>query len=266
MAEDIFESGDEQESTNDIFEMPEDDTPDIDDGPSSDDLNNTVEQLRTQNEQLQQRAQLLDQFEANPERVIRDVANRLGFELRAQGSSNNDEELDDPPRHVVESISQKLPQEMQFMAESLAKASWAANQAALRPLQEQQAQDRSKAIIQERDTIAAELDARNPTWRTHLPEMEQRFEFLKQAINGGSMRHPKFGTLQEMLLELTTGASSANATAARRMRDAAQNTTSNSSHQGPRGADVRRQINEAKSTQDKFKIAFKAAIAEHGNL
>jgi len=223
--------------------------------------------LQAENARLAQRAQLLDDFERNPESVLRDVAGRLGMELTPRQANNEPSAQDStPPKELVDSISQSLPPEMQFMADALAKATHTANQAALRPFQQQQAQTAEQQRMAERDAIAAEMDSLHPTWKQSLTDMEERYNFLKTAVNGGSMRHPKFGTLQEMLFQLATGSKDAATTAAARMRDAAQNATSQSDNQAPAAVDIQKQIADAKSSDDKFTIAFKAAMAEHGNL
>lgn len=241
-----------------------DETPDVvDSGPS-------IEELQAQIDQLTARAQLVDQFEANPEGVLRSVAGRLGMELvpsgngNSNGATNGTQSSDGPPQSFIETVSQNLPPEMQFMGESLARASWIANQESLRPFQQQQVQEREEARNAERDRAAAEMDAKHPEWRRSLAEMEELYSFMKTATNGGAMSHPKFGSLQEKLFELVTAGKTASTTAASRMRDAARNGTSTSSSQGSSGPDISELIGKQTTREDKFKVALKAALGEHG--
>ena len=235
-------------------------------GAQTDDNSTLIEDLQAEVAWLRERTQLIDQFEADPQGVLQGVAERLGMSLAPSQGNNNatqDQANSSPPQSFVDNISRNLPPEMQFMAPSIAQATWIANQETLRPFQQQQENTLRQQSIRERDQIAAEMDASHPEWRQSIGEMEEWHNFVRDAVNGGSMRHPKFGTLQEVLFKLATGNKSAVTTAASRMRDAANNATSTSSNQSPSPVDVQKQIAEAKTPNDKFDIAFRAAMAEH---
>lgn len=240
----------------------------VSDGTVNNVDNNRIQELQAEVDRLAERAQLLDSFEANPEATLRNVAERLGMELvnKQAGNADQNQESSKPPQSFVDTISQNLAPEMQFMAQSLAQASWAAHQAAIQPFQQQQEQTARAQLDAERQAIVAEMDAAHPEWKQSLNQMEELYNFLKTATNGGSMRSPKFGSLQEVLFKLATGDKSAATIAAARMRDAGRNATSTGDNQSPAPVDVDKQIREAKSTDDKFEIAFRAAMAEHGNL
>lgn len=243
-----------------------DDTSSTDDANTVD-LNVTIQELSAENTRLTERARLVDDFEADPQGVLQRIAERLGMSLVPAESNTNatqDQTSASPPQSFVDNISQSLPPEMQFMAPGIARATWIANQEAIRPFQEQQQVTLQQNRTRERDQIAAEMDASHPEWRQSISQMEEWHNFVRDAVNGGSMRHPKFGTLQEVLLQLATGNKSAVTAAASRMRDAASNATSTSSNQHPSPVDVAKQIREAKNPNDKFDIAFRAAMAEHG--
>lgn len=231
------------------------------------DMETVREEMQAEIDRLTQRAQLLDEFEANPQAVLSNVAERLGMDLvpkQSAGASSQGTSNTQPPPTFVDNVTRNLPPEMQFMGDSIAAATWIANQDALRPFQQQQLESAQRANLQERDRIAAEMDASHPEWRKSIGDMEERYTFIREAVNGGSMQHPKFGSLQEMLYGLATGEKSAVTTAASRMRDASRNATSTSSNQSPSPVSVQKQIREAKTPDDKFTIAFQAALAEHG--
>ena len=67
-----------------------------------------------------------------------------------------------------------------------------------------------------------------------------------------------------MLLQLVTGEKGAVNTAVSRMTNASRNATSRSDNQSTAPVDVEKLIKEASTGQDKFDIAFRAAMAEHG--
>jgi hypothetical protein len=224
-----------------------------------------LERLRTENQRLAERTRILEDFEQNPESVIRDAASRLGLDLvprqgdrRQQGSANQ------PNSEFLSSLRDNLPPEMQFMADALGQAVWAATQSTLKPLQEQQTNEQMRSRNMERDAIVAEMDSSHPGWRDSLGEMEGLFNFLRDAASGGTMKHPKYGSLQEMLYKLVNGDSQATRTAVNRMRNAAQNASSVSTGGQEGGFDIQKQLNNAKSRQERFKIAFRQALAENG--
>lgn len=232
------------------------------------------QQLQEENRTLRQRSEVLDNFERNPEGVLRDVAGRMGLELvpkqggQPQNGQQHNQTNSGPPREYVERLSQSLSPELQFMTEPIAQAAWMASQESIRPIQEQQTRERTSQFTRERDTIVAEMDKKYPAWRSALPEMEERFNFLREAANGGPQRHPRFGSVQEMLYTLAPGGrqgGNARRNSAERQRSAPQNATSLSTGgQGTDEAEVQKQIDNAKSDSDKFRIAFRAAMAEHG--
>ena len=226
-----------------------------------------IEDMQAEITRLTERTQLVDQFEANPQAVLRSVAERLGMALvpaQTNGNGNQAQDNSSPPQSYTDTVTSSLPSEMQFMGDSIARATWAANQESLRPFQEQQRASNERASLAERNAIAAEMDASNPGWRDKVGEMEERYTFIRDAVNGGAMKHPKFGSLQQMLLALVAGENGAVNTAVSRINSAGRNATSRSDNQSTAPVDIAKLIKDASSGQDKFDIAFRAAMAEHG--
>lgn len=224
------------------------------------------ERLRTENERLSERARVLDDFERDPQRVIRDVANRMGLDLvPKQGQGQQQSRKEKPPQEYVDRISENLPPEMQFMAESLAQASWVANQESLRPYQEQQTQERMRQRQQEIDAIAADMDSKHPSWRRSLTDMEQLYNFLSESANGGPMRHPRFGSVQEALYKLVSGGNTGERRAAERQREAARHASSvGENGQNTGEPDIQTLIGKEKDQQKRWRMAFNNALSEHG--
>jgi hypothetical protein len=218
-------------------------------------------------DQLRERTRMLDDFERDPETVIKNVANRMGLDLvprNGRQQSQSQTPNGQPSREFIDRISQSLPPEMEFLAEGLANGMWAANQEALRPLQEQQASERMRSRTQERDSIVADMDTKYPGWRDVLGEMEQIYQFMRES-DTGSMKHPKYGSLQELLYKLVTGDNrQATRNAVNRMRSAPGNRTSLSDGGQDTGADFRQMLSKEKDRSRKFSMAFRQALSEHG--
>jgi hypothetical protein len=231
--------------------------------------NRELDDLRRENYRLQERARVLDDFEQNPEKVLRDAATRLGLDLvpRSQqsGSRQGEQPGEAPTAEFMNRLRSKLGPEMDFMADALGEALWDVTQSTLKPIREQQTSERMRSHQMERDAIVAEMDSQAPGWRDSLGEMEGLFNFIRDAANGGTMKHPKYGSLQNMLYRLVSNDRGATRNAATRMRSAAQmGASSISNGQSSPGLDIEKQMNNAKSRQDRFKIAFRQALKEHG--
>jgi hypothetical protein len=212
---------------------------------------------------------VLDEFERNPERVLRDVATRMGLDLvprgvvqGQQGANDYEGSTQQPPREFVEKISRSIPPDYSFMAEALASAAWAANQEGLRPLYQQQADQRLQERNRDRNAAVADMDTKYPNWRNSLTDMEEIYTFLRES-ESGSMRHPKFGSVQELLYRLVTGEKDATQRATNRMRNASLNATSRSEGGRDSGPDVFAQMNKAKSRSEKFRLAWNQALVDH---
>lgn len=270
MAEEFAETGDGFESFSDTavddYDMDDDDeavSGDTEAGRQDLGQNQELSRLQEENRRLAERVRMVDQFEQNPEAVMRDIASRMGMDLvPRQGSQTQDNNR--PPREFEDNLSKNLPPEMQFMAGSLAPAVWTAIQESMKPFVERQTQERARASTQERDAIVADMDTRYPQWRDHLPEMESLYDWIKGVAAGGSARHPKYGSLQETLFRLVTGDGQATATAANRMRRSAQQGTSLSDTSRESTPSVEALIGKAKTRDERFKIAFQAALRENG--
>jgi hypothetical protein len=229
-------------------------------------LTSQLEEAQAEIARLTERTQIVDQFERDPEGVMRDVLNRMGYDMspRGQAQTQNTTSNVQPPQEFVESIRSNLSPDVQFMAEDLARASWIATQGAIQPLQQQQDSARQQQVDRERQEILAELGSTHPGWETAKSDMEGLYAFLQQAVNGGPLRHPKYGTVHEMMYKLATGEQRAATDAARRMATVARNRT-NESNTTPSQPSVEQMISQAKSGADKWKIAFDAAMREHAS-
>lgn len=114
--------------------------------------------------------------------------------------------------------------------------------------------------------MATSLSESMPGWEEHEDAMLERLNFLRNAISGnGPMVHPRYGSVLEMLYRWTTGEARATAEAGRRMQQALQSRTTTGS--GTRGArpNVTDQIGKTSDDQEKWRIAFRDALAQAQN-
>lgn len=229
-------------------------------------LQSRVDELESQLSANAQRLQIVEAFERDPVGTIQRAARELGISLgeqegRSQGSPQTTAQLD---QAVLNQVKQALPPEMQFMADDLAKATLTATQSILNPVLKDMQDKEAAARVAERDRLAAEMDKRHPDWRSVQGEMADLYNFLKQALNGGSLESPKFGSAQQILYNVIAGDRGATTAAASRMRDAAVNASSQSQSPSSQSVDVGKLIREAKTPDDKMRIAFRAALSETG--
>ena len=161
----------------------------------------------------------------------------------------------DVPRELVESIKANLPDELQWMAESQAKAQWAAAQMMLKPLVEQQKQTQQSQLAQEWDRLAEELTESAPGWEEHEPEMAELLNFMQ----GPQMRHPKYGSKHQLLYNLVNSNAAATAQVAKRMNAAVKNRPSSGITTGRTATNFADRIKQAKNSQEAFRLAAQAA-------
>jgi len=222
------------------------------------------QKLQAENERLTERGRILDRFEQDPEGVLRDTASRLGMELVPRGQQSSAPDQDKPPAEFLAKLGQRLPDDWKFLGDVLGPALWDSVQEHVKPLQEQQTQQQRSATQGEVTRVEAEMDAKHPDWRTHERSMNDLYKWLQAPGQHGGLNHPKFGSVYEAMYKLATGNTAATRQAASRMRDAAQNATSVSDGANGMAPDVDRQMSNAKSRSERYRVAFRAALAENG--
>ena len=161
----------------------------------------------------------------------------------------------DLPPGLVEQVKNSLPPELQWMAESQAKAQWAAAQMLLKPLVQQTQQQQRQAVEQEWDKLADELSQQAPGWEEHENEMTELYDFLQSQ----KLSHPKFGSKHQLLYNLVTSNAAATAQVAKRMTQAAKNRPASGISTGKTASNLSDRIKQAKTSQDAFRLAAQAA-------
>ena len=213
---------------------------------------------------LRQQASVAQRFSTDPDfarRFIMEGAQRLGLQVQEP-----QREPQGPPPDYVAKVAGSLSEELKFLAPQIAAASWTANQAILEPvLRRNEAQDAQQKQATY-DSMAKELSGESPGWEQYEDTMLEILSFLRGAVSGsGSMNHPKYGSALKLLYRLASGDAQASATAGRRMQAALRSGTRTSSGggRGP-GPDLETMISKAKTSQQKWGLAFQNALREHG--
>jgi hypothetical protein len=217
-----------------------------------------LQQLRTQ-------AQVLQRFNTDPDfakRVLLDRAAQLGIPLPGmQGQQQQG-----PPADYIESVRSTLSPELQFMAPQIANATWTATQAQIAPIQQVQQQQLAQQREQSYQAMAQQLEQEAPGWTQYEDEMVNLLGFIQQAAQGkGSMEHPKYGSMLKLLYRMASGDAQASSTAARRMQTALRaGTRTSSGATRSNGPSLETMINQAKSPQQKWQLAYQHALREQG--
>jgi hypothetical protein len=227
----------------------------------------------TELQQLREKAAIVDRFYGDQtymRQVILQAAPALGLRLAPAEPSTpagapSGSQGSAPPAQFVANLRARLGDQLAFMAEPLASAVWDAQQQTLAPLQERQQALQQDQRDSEYQTVAAQLSQEIPGWDSRENDMLQIMQFLRGALNGGSLRHPRYGSALKLLYSLATGNGQATATAAQRQGQAARNAT----RTGMGGArspapNLEEQLRKLPSFQTQMEAAFKDTIREMG--
>lgn len=165
---------------------------------------------------------LVERFNTDPavrRQILQQYAHELGLpDNQGQPAQATGTAGETPPVEFVKAFKDALPPELQWMAESQAKATWVANKLAMAPYEQQLKSREIESREAEWDGLAAALP---PGWELHEEEMSHLLDFLTSP----KMRHPVYGNKLELLYRLATGEAAAATTAIERMGAAAQNRT-----------------------------------------
>jgi hypothetical protein len=284
MGESFF--GDQEDLPLEGTEQPEDDASDVldddlddeetpepdEDTPGPGSSRSSRAQRRRQRyesriRELEEQVGIVQQFRSDPHGTMRAVAQQLGYELRPASQDPSTPSRSEVPRDVLQMAEQALREDnpdLAFMAPALAKVAYQIAKQTVEPVNNQtQALNQTRRAQEYREAVD-QLESEYPEWRTHETEMSQRLDFLKSALNGGPMVHPKYGNVLNILYGWSSGDGRAIVAAARRMSEAARNRVSTGVRQTRNVPDVQAQIKKAKSRQDKMRIALNASLGELG--
>lgn len=215
---------------------------------------------------LRDKAEAVDRFWSDPEyarQVLQQRTSQLGLsptQAPSQAAGGDGSPVTRAPSELVDAVKRNLSPELQWMAETIANAHWAAHQVTARPVEERRQNEQMAQRLDQYEEMAAALSEKAPGWEDHEDEMEELLNFLESD----KMHHKRFGSKLDILYAIVTGNATAIAEASRRMSGAARSRTPASSGGAGRtsGPNTEERIKKAKTPQEQWDIAGQAAIEE----
>jgi hypothetical protein len=244
----------------------EEDEEETDDGAEEQDDTSELDALRAEIEALRGDAQATRNFRANPTQGLNELANQLGYKLTPntpnQPSSAPSSQYGAAVKSAVEEAFQDA-QDLGFLKPQFEVALSKALEGVVKPLEDMTAREKAAARASLVRSVETEMDREFPGWRQHNDEMQELGNWLRSALNGGDIYHPKYGSLYKMAYALIAGEGRATAAAAKRLSGASRNRT-RTGGTGTTKPDVSKKIKETKNRDDQVSIALDAALAELG--
>lgn len=161
------------------------------------------------------------------------------------------------PRELVETIRQQLSPELQWMAESMANAHYAANQMTLGPMVRERQAETERIRDDEFSGLSDKLTETYPGWEQHEDEMDALLDFLKSD----RMMDRKFGSKLDILHRAVNPAAAV-AEAQRRMTEASRSRTTTGQVARSTGSNVSERVVKAQTEDEAWDIAGKEAVAD----
>lgn len=215
--------------------------------------------------EYKQKAEIIDRFNTDPQfaqNLLQQTAQQMGFTLtraEARAIAQAQPKDLDVPDEIVASIESKLPQELKWMAGTLASATLSGLKAASAPREQQEAQDRQRETEARYDEMAEQLATKAPGWEEHEDDMNDMLNFLQS----GELQHKRFGSKLELLYNLVNNNGLATRQAITRMQGAARNRISTSQNTtGTVTSNYLDKMMKAPTKQTAFQIATEHALEE----
>lgn len=210
--------------------------------------------------EIRDKAAVVDRFYSDPQfaqQTLQQWAYQNGYQLTPAGGPQQQAQQGNAPSFLVDAFKSNLPQELQWLADPLAKAMGTSMQGMLAPLAQQQQQAQQASREAEWDKSANELAGVAPGWEEHEDTMGQIFDFMQSS----SQYHPVFGSKLQMLYDLATAKSASLKQATQRVAQAGKNRVTSGRPVATRPA-LENQIRSA-SSQDAWKLAVQHALEQH---
>lgn len=208
--------------------------------------------------------ELVDRYRSDPafaRQFLADEAQRLGINLGTTPASPPAPASNTTgavPQEFVAAVARELPQELQWMAPMMAKATYASVAHLTTPMLQQNQQRIREEREQEWDTLAAQLNERQPGWEAHEDDMLAMYEFLQSP----KLKHPVYGSKLDLLLNLVTSNASAAQQAIQRMSQAGRQRVGTGQPSRTSVSNITDRVRKAPTTRDAWKEAAQAAIAQ----
>lgn len=227
-------------------------------------MHNSYIKFAQERKQLREQAAIVERFQSDPqfaEQILQQRAAALGYQIIRPGSNGNANAPVTPadagniPQEYIQAIQAKLAPELQWMAPSLAAATYSAIQAGVDPIKKQVVERETRQRNEQLDAIEAKMNENYPGWEQHEDSMRGLYSWLKSD----SLEHPLYGNKYEMLYKLATQQASSVSEAARRLSAAARNRTSTSQVTSNTQPNIFDRVRKAASNEDAWDAAAKFA-------
>ncbi len=229
------------------------------------------EQVSTQElERLRQMEAIVNQFNANPQGALQQIAQQLGYEVQpaGHGARVGEKPAASPSRtsaqdgFSIDEIANEIEDEnLRFLAPVIAKVADKIAEKRLEPIRQSQNEIHQRSRQQEYVTAAQELSRRYPDWQRREQDMQDRLKWMQSALSGGPLTHHRYGNLLEVLYTMASGRDNARRDVAAEYRDAPNHRAVSSSSNEARQPDILQIIAKA-PRKDHAKLAFDAAVKE----
>lgn len=219
---------------------------------------------------LEEKANIVDRFYNDTEfarNTLAQWALNNGYQLTpaGQGQASQAQTIQQQgqkaPPQMIEAVKAQLPQELAWMADSIAGAHWAANQLTIAPILQQQQESQRQNRSTEYDRLAADLTETSPGWEEHEDTMSELLSFLQ----GPNMSHPRYGSKLALLHNMATGNAAAVRETTRRMTQAVKNRPSSQNGRVSKPVNVTDRVRKAGSDREAWAAAAEHALAEVTN-
>jgi len=216
---------------------------------------------------LEQAQRVIDQFNSNPLQAITQIAQQMGMEIRPRGDSSVQQPAETTPQSRQQQIEDMIEEpSMKFLAPMIAKVAEKIAEQKVRetiePLQRTQQEIATRNRQQEYVSAAQELGSKYPDWQGREADMQARLEFIRGALNGGPLKHHKYGNVLEMLYSWASGNNHAVREVAERYRQAPRQRGVTSQGDRATQPDILKSISKIQNPRDQFKTAWDAAVKE----
>ena len=220
-------------------------------------------------QRLRQMETIVNQFNANPQGALQQIAQQLGYEVQPAGHGARQGERQASSSRTStqglmseDDIANEIDDEsLKFLAPVIAKVADRIAQRRIEPIERQQQEANQRNRQAEYVTAAQELARRHPDWQRREGDMQQRLEWMRNALNGGPLTHHAYGNLLEVLYNMASGRDNARRDVAAQYREAPNQRAVSSSGNDARQPDILQVIAKA-PRKDHARLAFDAAVKE----
>lgn len=256
---------DEEELLDELREFAAEDT-DVDDEEETEEEID-VDALQAELESYKADATAARQFRADPVGSLNRIAAELGYKIEPSAGAARPatSQGGDYDALVSEAVNEAFQgsEDLAFLKPQFTGALSKAFGKVIKPLEEMTQREKQATRQAAIQAVESQMDQEYPGWREHNAEMQEIGNWLRAALNGGDIHHPKYGNIYKAAYAIATGEGKATAAAARRMAGAGRNKT-RTGGSGTHKPNITEKIKKAPNRDEQISTALDAALAELG--